>query len=141
MVFLVQDQNQGTRTTTIATRKAREAAATVLFHPDSDRRLRSCTESADPSFPVFPETEGARGLGLLTLTAGGDFHPALRTSTARNGQPAGNYGQSLPGRQGALAWGTGATNPGRPEIGKFAASKKLTTGLRAQSDSDLFSNS
>jgi hypothetical protein len=86
----------------MATRKEREAAATVLFHPDFDRRLRSCTESADPSFPVFPETEGARGLGLFTLTAGGDFHPALRTSAARNGQPAGNYGQSLRGRQGPL---------------------------------------
>jgi hypothetical protein len=27
------------------------------------------------------------GLGYVTLTAGGDFHPALRTSAARNGRP------------------------------------------------------
>jgi hypothetical protein len=26
-------------------------------------------------------------LGYVTLTAGGDFHPALRTSAARNGRP------------------------------------------------------
>src|ERR1700733_4753559 len=49
----------------------------VLFHPDYDRRLRSCTESADPA----PCGAGARGLRrLVAITAGGDFHPALRTS-------------------------------------------------------------
>src|SRR3982751_1683587 len=44
-------------------RAARNAAvATVLFHPDSNRRLRNCTESADPS---SLGNEGARGLGLI----------------------------------------------------------------------------
>src|SRR4029079_15837766 len=38
------------------------AAATVLFHPDFNRRLRNHTESADPSTSF--EEEGARGLGL-----------------------------------------------------------------------------
>jgi hypothetical protein len=33
------------------------------------------------------------GLGFLTLTAGGDFHPALRTSAARHERPEGNYGE------------------------------------------------
>jgi hypothetical protein len=28
------------------------------------------------------------GLGFVTLTAGGDFHPALRTSAVRDGRPA-----------------------------------------------------
>src|ERR1700744_6033974 len=37
--------------------------ATVLFHPDSNRRLRSCTESADPSSLSWLLEEGARGLG------------------------------------------------------------------------------
>src|SRR3954451_8797052 len=66
-------------------RAARNAAvATVLFHPDFNRRLRNHTESADPS-------SGARkalaALGYFTLTAGGDFHPALRTSAARYERP------------------------------------------------------
>src|SRR5690348_2953378 len=50
----------------------------ALFHPDCHRRLRNCTESADPA-SLGRET-GARGLmRLLAITAGGDFHPALRT--------------------------------------------------------------
>ncbi|BBZ98304.1 hypothetical protein BDS110ZK25_47440 [Bradyrhizobium diazoefficiens] len=57
---------------------------TVLFHPDFNRRLRSCTESADPSLRGVPEgipikEKALAGLGLSALTAGGDFHPALRT--------------------------------------------------------------
>jgi hypothetical protein len=61
------------------------AVATVLFHPDFNRRLRNHTESADPS-PL--EKKALAGLGLSTLTAGGDFHPALRTSAARYERPA-----------------------------------------------------
>jgi hypothetical protein len=68
------------------------AAATVLFHPDFNRRLRIHTESADPSSRELAEKKALAGLGDVTLTAGGDFHPALRTSVARNGQPAGKYG-------------------------------------------------
>ena len=57
---------------------------TVLFHPDFNRRLRSCTESADPSlwensFSGNPFGKALAGLSLSALTAGGDFHPALRT--------------------------------------------------------------
>jgi hypothetical protein len=85
MAFLFQDQNQGTRNET-ATRES-AAAATVLFHPDCNRRLRIHTESADPS-SLVPQTKKAlAGLGDFTLTAGGDFHPALRTSAARNERP------------------------------------------------------
>jgi hypothetical protein len=62
-----------------ATRKS-AAVATVLFHPDFNRRLRNRTESADPS---PSEKKALAGLGFVTLTAGGDFHPALRTSAAR----------------------------------------------------------
>lgn len=41
----------------------------VLFHPDCDRRLRNYTGSAD-----LPSPEALAG-----YTAGGEFHPALRT--------------------------------------------------------------
>src|SRR6516164_4584013 len=57
MAFLVWDQNQGIRNDGPARKRA--GIATVLFHPDFNRRLRNCTESADPS--LFGE--GARGLG------------------------------------------------------------------------------
>src|SRR6059058_4036557 len=61
------------------------AVATVLFHPDFNRRLRNRTESADPSFHMGKKA--LAGLGYVTLTAGGDFHPALRTSAAWIGRP------------------------------------------------------
>jgi len=64
MAFLFQDQNQGIRNDFDHAQK-REAAATVLFHPDYNRRLRNHTESADPfSRQEKLEEEGARGLGL-----------------------------------------------------------------------------
>jgi hypothetical protein len=77
MAFLFQDQNQGIRND--APREC-AAVATVLFHPDFNRRLRNHTESADPS---SKSKKALAGLGYVTLTAGGDFHPALRTSAAR----------------------------------------------------------
>src|SRR6187402_3528108 len=76
------------------TSRANAAAATVLFHPDFNRRLRNHTESADPSSPKVPDRKALAGLGYVTLTAGGDFHPALRTSAARYERPDRNYGES-----------------------------------------------
>ena len=91
MAFLFQDQNQGIR---IDVPREDAAVATVLFHPDFNRRLRNHTESADPS---SKSKKALAGLGFVTLTAGGDFHPALRTSAARlSGR--GNYAQ-VPWRQ------------------------------------------
>jgi len=86
MAFLFQDQNQGIRND-FDHAQTREAAATVLFHPDYNRRLRNHTESADPSSPSEKAKKALAGLGYVTLTAGGDFHPALRTSAAQNGRP------------------------------------------------------
>src|SRR6266404_3729187 len=60
MAFLYQDQNQGIRNDAP---RGQAAVATVLFHPDSNRRLRNRTESAGPSCGE----EGARGLGLRHL--------------------------------------------------------------------------
>ena len=97
MAFLFQDQNQGTRNDTATHQGA--AAATVLFHPDFNRRLRNRTESADPS-PLVGRKKALAGLGDFTLTAGGDFHPALRTSAARYERPDANYDGS-PARQQA----------------------------------------
>src|ERR1700744_2838902 len=103
MAFLFQDQNQGTRNDSRTRNKAR-AAATVLFHPDFNRRLRIHTESADPSVLT---RKALAGLGCFTLTAGGDFHPALRTSAARNGRPVSKYDERPVRGQEALAWGNG----------------------------------
>src|SRR5215469_13769672 len=47
MAFLFQDQNQGIRNEGASAEAP--VTATVLFHPDFNRRPRSCTESADPS--------------------------------------------------------------------------------------------
>src|SRR4051812_27316749 len=91
MAFLFQDQNQGTRNVGAHATKSREAPQTVLFHPDCDRRLRSCTESADPSSQKIDGKKALAGLGVAALTAGGDFHPALRTSAARYERPDWNY--------------------------------------------------
>src|SRR5258708_32663309 len=81
MAVLFQDQNQGIRNDA---RRECAAVATVLFHPDFNRRLRNHTESADPSSGV---RKALAGLGFVTLTAGGDFHPALRTFAARYERP------------------------------------------------------
>ena len=50
-------------------------AMTVLFHPDCYRRLRILTESADPKHWALA---GWRKPAGRRITAGGDFHPALR---------------------------------------------------------------
>src|SRR6187399_8919 len=109
MAFLFQDQNQGIRNDVSPRANARRPPQTVLFHPDYNRRLRNRTESADPSSPK--KTSGRKkalaGLGYVTLTAGGDFHPALRTSAARNGRPVGKYDETPRQGQASLAWGNG----------------------------------
>src|SRR5215211_4738749 len=123
MAFLFQDQNQGIRNDVSPRANARRPPQTVLFHPDYNRRLRNRTESADPS---SWEKKALAGLGYVTLTAGGDFHPALRTSAARNGRPAQEYDQT-PGRQQApLAWGIGMS----PCRGNRAHQPDRRTALR-----------
>src|SRR3981189_3281028 len=106
MAFLFQDQNQGIRNDAP---RGNAAVATVLFHPDFNRRLRTRTESAAPFSQEIPKGNSkgkrrSRAWVVSTLTAGGDFHPALRTSAARYGRPARNYDQR-PGRQQAPSHG------------------------------------
>src|SRR6185436_13770920 len=107
MAFLFQDQNQGIRNDVSPRANARRPPQTVLFHPDYNRRLRNRTESADPSSPkkISGRRKALAGLGYVTLTAGGDFHPALRTSAARNGRPIVKYDQRPSDRQAASAPG------------------------------------
>jgi len=131
MVFLFQDQNQGTRNDEHTRTKAR-AAATVLFHPDFNRRLRIHTESADPSSwrLIACDDRSSRGRrsrawAFLTLTAGGDFHPALRTSAARNGRPDGEYGQTPAARQAPLAWGNRMSPCRRDRARPFLTSPRI----------------
>src|SRR5690606_13376354 len=86
----------------------------VLSHPDYDRRLRNRTESADPSDPgrrsrasgkSVSSKSGShfcgsetRQLQLSPVTAGGDFHPALRTFRFRGTSSQSADRQSRTGR-------------------------------------------
>jgi len=145
MVFLFQGQNQGTRTTTLATRKEREAAATVLFHPDFNRRLRNRTESADPSSRGDAKGGRRSRAWAFALTAGGDFHPALRTSAGPgwNGL-VWNYKASIPAGK---ARDTPKWHVPMPEKSNLDTEKCGETGpagsltnCKGESDSDLFSS-
>jgi hypothetical protein len=97
MAFLFQDQNQGTRNNG-AHAKSREAPQPFSFI----RTLTVGLGIAPNLLTLLPEeskiqgNQALAGLGCFTLTAGGDFHPALRTSAARHGQPFG----TMPGRPG-----------------------------------------
>jgi hypothetical protein len=84
MAFLFQDQNQGIRND-IARAKAQAS------RPFSFIRTLTVGFGITPNLLTLflgelhrsSRKEGARGLGLFAFTAGGDFHPALRTSAAR----------------------------------------------------------
>jgi hypothetical protein len=86
MAFLFQDQNQGTRNDQPRTMR--------LSRPFSFIRTLTVGFGITPNlltlFPkggLSPENKALAGLGCVTLTAGGDFHPALRTSAARYERP------------------------------------------------------
>src|SRR6266478_8401976 len=130
MAFLFQDQNQGIRNDAP---RENAAVATVLFHPDFNRRLRNHTESADPS---SKSKKALAGLGLSALTAGGDFHPALRTSAVRNERPDRKYDAGRRPQQACSAWGIRMV-PCR-HGGRGPRATELTIGRGPESDSDLF---
>src|SRR5882724_12726272 len=145
MAFLFQDQTQGIRND--APRAMR------LSRPFSFIRTLTVGFGITPNLlTLFPKGKKAlAGLGLSTLTAGGDFHPALRTSAARYERPEGNYGE-WPGRQQApSSWGIciclclqGESGPAKLAIKAtiWRAPKRVRRaglGLR-ESDSGLFLN-
>jgi hypothetical protein len=85
MAFLFQDQNQGIRND--APRGMR------LSRPFSFIRTLTVGFGIAPNLLTLPPGRKAlAGLGFVTLTAGGDFHPALRTSAARYERPDADYG-------------------------------------------------
>jgi hypothetical protein len=101
MAFLFQDQNQGIRND--------EPRAMRLSRPFSFIRTLTVGFGVTPNLLTLlsrelPEKKALAGLGCFTLTAGGDFHPALRTSAARYEQPNRNYGESPGRQQAASAW-------------------------------------
>jgi len=52
----------------------------IFFHPDSDRRPRHLTGSADPDMQAHIGRSRAHGRKThCPHTAGGEFHPALKT--------------------------------------------------------------
>jgi hypothetical protein len=120
MAFLFQDQNQGIRND--APRAMR------LSRPFSFIRTLTVGFGITPNLlTLFPrgiprrELQGKKalaGLGCFAFTAGGDFHPALRTSAARYERPKGNYGE-WPGRQQA---------PSAPEIRMYPCRQSETAG-------------
>jgi hypothetical protein len=73
------------------------AAATVLFHPDYTVGF-----GITPNLLTLPPgrtwEKALAGLGCYTLTAGGDFHPALRTRPP-NMSGQGNYAEARQAQQ------------------------------------------
>ena len=97
MAFLFQDQNQGIRNDAP---HGDATVATVLFHPDYTVGF-----GFTPNLLTLPLARKAlAGLGLFTLTAGGDFHPALRTSATRYERPNDNYAQAPLPEQAGWPW-------------------------------------
>src|SRR5882757_732115 len=107
MAFLFQDQNQGIRND--APRGMR------LSQPFSFIRTLTVGFGITPNLlTLLREKKALAGLGYVTLTAGGDFHPALRTSAARSsGQ--GNYDEAQPRQQ--------APNPWEPRMSAMTAER------------------
>src|SRR5258706_10029623 len=98
MAFLFQDQNQGIRND--APRGMR------LSRPFSFIRTLTVGFGIAPNWlTLLKEKKALAGLGYLTLTAGGDFHPALRTSAARYERPDGNYDEWRRRQQAPWPWG------------------------------------
>src|SRR3954449_7699679 len=97
MAFLFQDQNQGIRN---------DAPHGVrLSRPFSFIRTMTVGFGITPNLLTLPLARKAlAGLGLFTLTAGGDFHPALRTSATRYERPETNYAQGSRPEQAARPW-------------------------------------
>src|SRR5215475_6710990 len=102
MAFLV---GLRTRIRAHGTTRARAEArgiATVLFHPDYNRRLRNCTESADPSF------------GRKALAGLGPKDPYRRWGIAPRPENIGHpmrvavndYDETPTSRQAPPPWGT-----------------------------------
>jgi hypothetical protein len=129
MACLVRDQNQGTRNDA-------PGGKTRLSRPFSFIRTFTVGFGIAPNLLTLPQAEtqdaetqnleGARGLGLVTLTAGGEFHPALRTSAARDERPEANYAQAPRPQQDASPSGIRMPHRFQRETSGRAGPEKLT---------------
>jgi hypothetical protein len=98
MAFLFQDQNQGIRNDA--------PHGLRLSRPFSFIRTLTVGFGITPNLlTLFPKeifgNKALAGLGFLAFTAGGDFHPALRTSAARDERPDVEYDQWRGSQQAA----------------------------------------
>jgi hypothetical protein len=128
MAFLFQDQNQGIRND--APRGMR------LSRPFSFIRTLTVGFGITPNLlTLLPENfrkQALAGLGQLAFTAGGDFHPALRTSSicadcaraARYEPPGRNYDQSPGGQQALLHRESACPHAARASL-KFDSDGKI----------------
>src|SRR2546423_1361623 len=123
MVFLFQDQNQGTRNETAPRQRAEPS------QPFSFIRTLTVGFGITPNLLTLPQgvRKALAGLGYVTLTAGGDFHPALRTSAARNGRPEGKYAQAQCRQQAPLASGIGMSPCLRHRAGTATWARRAPT--------------
>jgi hypothetical protein len=148
MAFLFQDQNQGIRNDV--------PRGMRLSRPFSFIRTLTVGFGIAPNLLTLPPTlrKALAGLGFVTLTAGGELHPALRTSAARNGRPPGimtSHGRPSkrlgmanqhvpmpPGRLEAKSRARKINNWGNP--GRARGARIRRAGLASgESDSGLFS--
>ncbi|CUT11906.1 hypothetical protein BF49_2986 [Bradyrhizobium sp.] len=111
----------------------------VCHGPFSFIRTLTVGFGVAPNLLTLPLSKALRkalaGLGLTALTAGGDFHPALRTSAVRNERPDRNMtpvrgrGKRVP--HGKTAWSHAA-------MAVQGARDGISDWRAIESDSDLF---
>jgi hypothetical protein len=123
MAFLFQDQNQGIRN---------DAPHGVrLSRPFSFIRTMTVGFGITPNLLTLPLARKAlAGLGLFTLTAGGDFHPALRTLATRYEQP-----EQLCPRVAARASGKAMAYPHAPMTSQRSAAAAAAIVRRSRKSS------
>src|SRR5215475_13275452 len=137
MVFLFQDQNQGTRN-----EKARASREALASRPFSFIRTLTVGFGVAPNLLTLLRATRAgrrRSRAWISVeerpfTAGGEFRPALRTSAVRDERPETNNGERPASGQAALAWGTGMVP--MPQAGYSQAISNFTlTPRRHRADS------
>jgi len=129
MAFLLRDQNQGIRIDT-APAKRQGLSQPFSFIRTLTVGFGITPNLLTPAVGIVPSARRSRASrALAPFTAGGDFHPALRTSASRNGWPTIEYA-SLPRLQQG-AGGIADMTAGPVSDGRDDASRRLPERLRA----------
>jgi hypothetical protein len=112
MAFLFQDQNQGIRNDEPTrmrgpTRPFSFIRTLTVGFGVTPNLLTLLPKESPQAIPgeISEKKKALAGLGYLTLTAGGEFHPALRTSAARDERPEIKYGEGRLCQQEPSPWG------------------------------------